>query len=36
MVEPLGLLARKHQDLLGPWSKIIHDSVSDFGTRRLT
>src|SRR5260370_7613498 len=24
VVEPLGLLARKRQDLLGAWSKIIH------------
>ena len=24
VVEPLGLLARKRQDLLGTWSKIIH------------
>src|SRR6478752_3941473 len=27
MFEPLGLLARKHQDLLGTWSKIIHHSL---------
>ena len=29
VVEPLGLLARKRQDLLGTWSKIIHYCVSD-------
>ena len=29
VVEPLGLLARKRQDLLGAWSKIIHYCVSD-------
>ena len=29
VVEPLGLLARKRQDLLGTWSKIIHYGVSD-------
>jgi hypothetical protein len=27
VVEPLGLLACKHQDLLGTWSKIIHHCV---------
>src|SRR5260370_29086351 len=27
VVEPLGLLARKHQDLLRTWSKIIHYCV---------
>ena len=31
VVEPLGLLARKRQDLLGTWSKIIHVCVSDAG-----
>ena len=31
VVEPLGLLARKRQDLLGTWSKIIHYCVSDAG-----
>jgi hypothetical protein len=31
VVEPLGLLARKRQDLLGTWSKIIHCCVSDAG-----
>src|SRR5258708_40106106 len=35
VVEPLGLLARKRQDLLGAWSKIIHYCVSEAG-RRLT
>src|SRR5271157_1255408 len=35
VVEPLGLLARKHQDLLGTWSKIIHECISDAGARRL-
>jgi hypothetical protein len=29
VVEPLGLLARKRQELLGTWSKIIHHCVSD-------
>ena len=29
VVEPLGLLARKRQDLLGTWSKIIHHCVSE-------
>src|SRR5271166_3571984 len=33
VVEPLGLLARKRQDLLGAWSKIIHYCVSDAGRR---
>ena len=33
VVEPLGLLARKHQDLLGAWSKIIHYCVSAAGRR---
>ena len=31
VVEPLGLPARKRQDLLGTWSKIIHYCVSDAG-----
>ena len=31
VVEPLGLLARKRQDLLGTWSKIIHSCVSGAG-----
>jgi hypothetical protein len=31
VVEPLGLLARKRQDLLGSWSKIIHYCFSDTG-----
>jgi hypothetical protein len=34
VVEPLGLFARKHQDLLGTWSKIIHDCAPDAGTLR--
>src|SRR5208283_2384707 len=29
VVEPLGLRARKRQDLLDTWSKIIHDCISD-------
>src|SRR5258708_16980949 len=29
VVEPLGLLARKRQELSGTWSKIIHHCVSD-------
>src|SRR5271165_6228376 len=29
VVEPLGLFARKRQDLLGTWSKVIHHCVSD-------
>jgi hypothetical protein len=33
--EPLGLLARKRQDLLATWSKIIHHCASDAGARRL-
>jgi hypothetical protein len=33
VVEPLGLLARKHQDLLSAWSKIIHYCVSEAGRR---
>ena len=33
VVEPLGLLARKRQDLLGAWRKIIHDCVSEAGRR---
>jgi hypothetical protein len=33
VVEPLGLLARKRQDLLGAWSKIIHYCVSEAGRR---
>src|SRR5271165_5300360 len=36
VVEPLGLRARKRQDLLDTWSKIIHDCISDAGPRRLT
>src|ERR1700692_2898431 len=36
VVEPLGLFARKHQDLLGTWSKVIHHYVPDAGTRHLT
>ena len=35
VVEPLGLLACKRQDLLGTWSKIIHHCVSDAGPARL-
>ena len=35
VVEPLGLLARKRQDLLGAWSKIIHYCVSE-AERRLS
>ena len=31
VVEPLGLLARKRQDLLATWSKIIHHCASDAG-----
>src|SRR6516165_5611353 len=31
VVEPLGLLARKRQDLLGAWSKIIHHRVALLG-----
>ena len=31
VVEPLGLPARKRQDLLGAWRKIIHCCVSDAG-----
>src|SRR6478736_5266781 len=33
VVKPLGLLARKRQDLLGAWSKIIHYCVSEAGRR---
>jgi hypothetical protein len=33
VVEPLGLLARKRQDLLGARSKIIHYCVSEAGRR---
>src|SRR5580692_10549180 len=33
VVEPLGLLARKRQDLLGAWSKIIHYCVTEAGSR---
>jgi hypothetical protein len=33
VVEPLGLLARKRQDLLGAWRKIIHYCVSEAGRR---
>jgi hypothetical protein len=29
VVEPLGFLARKRQDLLATWCKITHHSVSD-------
>jgi hypothetical protein len=29
--EPLGLLARKRQELSGTWSKIIHHCVSEAG-----
>jgi hypothetical protein len=29
VVEPLGFLARKRQDLLATWSKITHHCVSD-------
>jgi len=36
LVEPPRLLARKRQDLLGTWSKIIHECISDAGARRLT
>jgi hypothetical protein len=36
VVKPLRLLARKRQDLLGTWSKIIHECISDAGARRLT
>ena len=36
VVEALGLLAGKRQDLLGTWSKIIHHCVPDAGTRRMT
>jgi hypothetical protein len=35
VVEPLGLLARKRQDLLGAWRKIIHYCVSEARPRRL-
>jgi hypothetical protein len=35
VVEPLGFLARKRQDLLATWSKITHHSVSDAFARRL-
>jgi hypothetical protein len=31
VVEPFGLLARKRQELLGTWSKIIHHCVSEAG-----
>jgi hypothetical protein len=31
VVEPLGLLARKRQDLLGAWRKITHHCVSEAG-----
>ena len=31
VVEPFGLLARKRQDLLGAWRKIIHYCVSEAG-----
>ena len=31
VVKPLGLLARKRQDLLDAWSKIIHYCVSEAG-----
>jgi hypothetical protein len=33
VVEPLGLLARKRQDLLGAWRKIIHYCVAEAGRR---
>ena len=33
VVEPLGLLARKRQDLLSAWRKIIHYYVSEAGRR---
>src|SRR5438105_1589877 len=33
VVEPLGLLARKREDLLGTWSKIVHYFVSEAGRR---
>src|SRR5206468_3260575 len=36
VVEPLGLLARKRQDLLGTRSKIIHDCISDTGASCMT
>ena len=31
VVEPLGLLVRESQDLLGAWRKIIHYCVSEAG-----
>jgi hypothetical protein len=36
VIEPLSLLARKRQDLLGAWRKIIHHCISDAGARRVT
>src|SRR6202047_965567 len=36
VIEPLGLFARKRQDLLGTWSKIIHHCIPDAGTRPTT
>src|SRR6476646_9054827 len=33
VVKPLCLLARKRQDLLGTWSKIVHYCVSEAGRR---
>jgi hypothetical protein len=36
VLEPLGLLACKRQDLLGTWSKIIHHCIYDAGVARLT
>ncbi|HEY6770779.1 MAG TPA: hypothetical protein VI386_39060 [Candidatus Sulfotelmatobacter sp.] len=31
VVEPVGFLARKRQDLLATWSKIIHHCATDAG-----
>jgi hypothetical protein len=36
VVEPLGLLARERHDLLGTWSKFIHDRISDARASCLT
>src|SRR6266436_1648042 len=36
VVEPLGLLERKRQHLLGAWSEILHDCFFDAGARSLT